>query len=102
MPNTPVQAAGEAMPLRSNPDFVNNLENIAYDVKQLRRATFVLDEYTKTEFKNAQIECGKFPFSHGFGNDDVAGITYMTDHVRALAWELERNLEKVLALGDRT
>ena len=84
---------------KTDKEILDDLDGILADVYQLRRAAFVLDEYVNGEFRGSKDPRPDYAFDYGMSTDQVNGITYMTDHVRSLAWALEQAFDKAFGLG---
>jgi hypothetical protein len=94
--NTGLASAPAPKAKPSDREILDALDGVLADVQQLRRASLVLDEYVRSEFKGSKLEGFMFPY--GIGNQTVDGITYMTDHVRYLALGLENAIDKAFGL----
>lgn len=95
--NTTVRTKAPAKP--TDREIVMAIDSLIGDVNQLRRAALVLDEYANSEFRFAKIPNQEVGYAYGMGDETVSGITYMTDHVRELAWKLEQNIDKAFGIS---
>lgn len=95
--------SGHGRPRRNRPtdaEIAEAVDLLLGDVQLLQIAAMVCDEHVCNELSGSKFGNKGESQPYWLGQDQVDGITYMTDHVRTLALNLQRALDKAFGLGD--